>query len=61
MEKKRPGRPKGAESTAVSVLIHNKHLFKMREMNRSYFINSLLEKHFNEEAKGAIQQGNKHS
>lgn len=58
MDKKKPGRPKIMDGATVSVYIASKYLFKMREMNRSFLINSLLEKYFNEEEKGTVQPNN---
>lgn len=48
------GRPITFNRFLVSVNIERDYLMKMRELNRSELINSLLKKHFDEESKGTI-------
>lgn len=57
-EKRPPGRPRQHSRISSSVYIDTELLFKMRELNRSELINSLLKKHFDaegEEKKGTVQ------
>ena len=49
------GRPAMFNRFMVGVNIEQEYLFKMRELNRSELINSLLKKHFDEE--GYVQKG----
>jgi len=57
MEKKKMGRKKIYNRTLVTINIENEYLIKMREFNRSYFINQLLKKHFeNESAIGKYEK-----
>lgn len=55
MENRKPGRPKSHNRVSSSVYIDTEFLFKMRELNRSELINSLLKKHF--DAEGNVQTG----
>lgn len=51
------GRKKIYNRTLVTINIENEYLIKMREFNRSYFINQLLKKHFeNESAIGKYEK-----
>lgn len=45
-----PGRPAMFNRFMVGVNIEQEYLFKMRELNRSELINSLLKKHFDAES-----------
>ena len=50
-----PGRPAMFNRFMVGVNIEQEYLFKMREINRSELINSLLKKHFDEEETRTVQ------